>query len=79
MRTDGDVVRKLRTLDALLERVRNICNEIAESEHPNAAKIAAVIDEQCVSLAWPSHIAHRHLEHPERWESGAHDIRRRRS
>ena len=76
MRTDSDIVRKLRTLDALLEKVRAIVDEIADSEHPKAAEIASALNEQCAPLAWPSHVAHHHLEHPERWETGAHDIRR---
>lgn len=75
MKTDADIVRKLRTLDSLLERVRNIVNEIECCDHPKAVEIADALNEQCSTLAWPSHVAHSHLEYPERWKIGPHAIR----
>jgi hypothetical protein len=77
IRTDGDIVRKLRQLDNLLDKVRKIAQEIEDCAHPNAAAIFAALDAECVPLAWPSHVAHDCLEHPDRWETGAHDIRRK--
>jgi hypothetical protein len=77
MKTDANIVRKLRILDDLLHQARSLNDEIRNSGHPKAAKIAEELDEQCVPLAWPSHVAHQHLEYPERWEVGPHPIRRK--
>lgn len=75
IKTDDDVVRVLRQLDDLLDRVRGLKGEIEYSDHPKAAQIAAALDDECVPLAWPSHVAHPHLEHPDHWATGAHEIR----
>lgn len=77
IKSDADMARVLRRFDRLLEKVRELNDEIRDSAHPNAGRIADALDAECVHLTWPSHVAHDHLEHPEEWETGAHDIRRK--
>lgn len=74
---DGDVIKLARRLDALLEKAREINETIRDSDHPNAEAIAEALDEQCVPLAWPTHVISVHLEHPDRYELGPFGIRRK--
>jgi len=77
--TDGDVVDRLRQMDRLIERLRDILQGIADGGHPMAGKIVECVGQQCVPLAWATHVGHAHLEHPDRWEVGSFGVRARRA
>ena len=74
--TDGAIIRLARQLDALMWKQRELLERIRESGHPNAEELAEDLDQQCATLAWPTHVTHHHLEHPERFECGDFGIRR---
>ena len=42
-----------------------------------ADELADALEEQCEILAWPTHVIHDCLEHPERFECGDFGIRRK--
>lgn len=67
LHTDALMVRKVRQMQALLERVREIYYEIEASDHPNAAAIACALDAECVPLAFATHVAHDYLVTPSQW------------
>lgn len=75
IKTDGDIVRLARQHQRLMWQISSIINEIEESEHPNGVQIANDLKDQCEFLAWPEHVVHSALEHPEQWETGDFGIR----
>jgi len=74
---DGAIIRLARQLDALMWKQRELIERIRESGHPKAEELAEDLDQQCATLAWPTHVTHHHLEHPERFECGDFKIRRK--
>lgn len=76
---DGDAIKLARQLDLLMEKQRAILVRLQEGGHPNAERMARDLDLQCMTLAWPTHVIHHHLEHPERFETGSFGIRRKRA
>lgn len=78
--TDGDVVRLARRIDSYLWKIRDLCNEIAVSEHPNAEAIYdALVDNMIDNPAWATHVVSDELKYPERWETGDFGIRFKQS
>ena len=74
---DGDVVKILRQLDALMWRQRELLERIRDGGHPNAEAMAEDLDAQCAQYAWATHVGSHHLEHPDRYECGDFGIRRK--
>lgn len=61
-----------------LNRIRSVKQRReSASGHPKAEELAEDLDQQCATLAWPTHVTHHHLEHPERFECGDFGIRRK--
>jgi len=79
MATDGDMIKLARQLDNLMWKQRELVERIRESGHPNAEEMAEDLDQQCLQLAWPTHVIHDHLEHPDRYVTGDHGIRRKKA
>ena len=76
IRTDSDVVRIARQIDAHLFIVRGLLYDLEESEHPNAVQIKeALEDNQLGAFSWATHVVSHELIHPERWETGNFGIR----
>ena len=75
--SDSDIVRLARRYDALMWKQRELLTQIRESDHPKADELADALEEQCEILAWPTHVIHDRLEHPERFECGDFGIRRK--
>lgn len=74
--TDKEIVERARKIDILLQKVRDIYNEISESEHPNADKICQALDDnQIYVCAWARHVVSHYLQYPEKWETGNWGIR----
>lgn len=75
-RTDGDIVRIARQMQQLLFKVQDLANDIEESDHPNKAQIIWNLHNNDIpTMAWPVHVIHDVLEHPELWETGDFGIR----
>jgi hypothetical protein len=79
MATDGDMIKLARRLDELMWKQRALVEQMRESGHPNAEELAEDIDQQCLQLAWPTHVVHSYLEHPTRYETGDFGIRRKKA
>lgn len=77
--TDGDMIKLARQLEVLMHKQHKVMEKLRESDHPKVEQIVAALDEQCVMLAWPTHVVQDHLEHPERYETGWFGIRRKGS
>lgn len=76
VRTDGDIVRIARQMQSLLDKVRFLIEEIEMSEHPNKDLIIQYLnDNQIPIAAWPMHVVHHALQHPDQWETGDFGIR----
>jgi hypothetical protein len=81
-RTDGDIVRIARQLQRLHEQAHTLLARIEESDWQTPeirAQLVADLDHQCFGSAWPTHVFHAYLEHPERWslDGGMRYIRAR--
>lgn len=75
--TDGDIVKLARRLDTIMFKQWDVLNVLRESDHPKAAEIVRALEEQCETLAWPTHVVHDHLEHPNLYETGEFGLRRK--
>ena len=75
--TDGDVIKLARQLDVIMHKQHDVLNKLRESNHPKIDEIVGALEEQCETLAWPTHVVQDHLEHPERYETGWFGIRRK--
>ncbi len=74
---DGDIIKVLRQLDALMWKQRKLLDLIERSGHPNAEALYEDLDQQCAQYAWPTHVGAEHLEHPDRYETGDFGVRRK--
>ena len=63
---DSDIVDRLRQIDTLQARLSDIINDIADSDHPQAAAIAGALWEQCWFAASAEHVAVDYLD-KKRW------------
>lgn len=76
---DGSIIALARRYDALMWKQRKLINQIRESEHPNAEALASALEGECEIMAWPTHVIHLHLEHPDRYECTDRGIGRKDS
>lgn len=67
IKTDKDVVDILRRMMSLMDELHECIDSIEASPHQNGKEIAEALKEQCIFYAWPTHVAHSYLEHPENW------------
>lgn len=75
---DADVVRKARRMRKLLKEVENLCEDIRESDHPNAQALYNELEaNEIIVMAWPEHVIKWHLENPDDYETGDFGIRRK--
>ena len=76
MASDGDIIKLARRFDALTFKQREILTRIRG--HPNADALADALESECETLAWATHVIHPHLEHPDRFETNAEGIGRKK-
>lgn len=75
IRTDSDLVRVARQMEAHLMAIRNILYDLEDAEHPGAKDFIQGLDSNALTaFAWPEHIVYRSLMHPERWEMDSKGI-----
>ncbi len=75
IRTDSDLVRIAKQIDAHLDAIRDILYDLEEAEHPGAKDFIQGLDSNgLTAFAWAEHIVHGALTHPERWETGGYGI-----
>ena len=74
---DGEIVKILRRLDALMWKQRQLLDLIETGGHPHAEAMYEDLDRQCAQYAWATHVGSHHLEHPDRYETGDFGIRRK--
>lgn len=70
IKTDSDLVRIARQMEAHFMAIRNIIYDIEDAEHPGKTQfIEGLNNNGLTAFAWPEHIVHHALIHPERWET----------
>lgn len=67
--TDGNIVKIARKMAKLQDQLFALLDEVEYSGHPNAKQLAEALREECIFLAWPTHVIHTHLEKPDAWET----------
>jgi hypothetical protein len=68
-RTDGDMMRIARRIDALQQQIMDCLEQIEDSEHPNKAAILEDMDDnQVYSPSWAVHIVIDHFVDPGAWD-----------
>lgn len=73
IKTDADVIVVAREIRKLQKKIDRLLGDILDSKHPNADHLYEDLLDQCSFGAWPTHVVHKHLEHPERWETDYSD------
>lgn len=74
--TDGDIVKIAQQMQLHLDKVTDLYLAIERSEHPNKEQILWDLRDNTIPVrAWPTHIIHESLQHPEQWETGDFGIR----
>ncbi len=76
IRTDRGTVAVARKIDTCLAEIASLIHSIEESKHPHAQEMAEDLRDQCYAPAWAVHVIHKHLEHPEQWETNEQGIQR---
>jgi hypothetical protein len=76
IRTDSDLVRVARQIDAHLDAIHDLLSDLEEAEHPGAKDfIKGLDDNSLTAFAWAEHIVSHCLVYPKRWETGNYGIR----
>jgi hypothetical protein len=74
--TDGDVVKIARKMARLQDELFDLLDKVEQSDHPNAAQLGEALREECIFLAWPTHVIHSNLERPDAWECATEGVRK---
>ena len=79
--TDADLVRIARQMETHFMAIRNLLLDLEDAPHPGAKDFLHGLDQNMLTaFAWPEHIVHSALIHPERWQTdstGIHFIGRK--
>jgi hypothetical protein len=68
IKTDLDVIKLARRLDAYQDKILELVHLLDDSEHPNTQAIVDRLNDNGYPiLSWATHAIHNELEHPERW------------